>query len=125
MNNEFLKKYQINVIDRNKRCAKYRPLDLKFFTDAMDKDIVQQHLSYDTEALLTVDIPQSQLERLEKIDHALFKKQENYGNLLEVIFEQKSQEKRIRNANLAVKQAYEQYSLLLHLAGYQDKTGLD
>lgn len=124
MNNEFLKQYQICIIDDNKRCAK--PLRAHFFVDPIDSDIVNSAFQFDSEPLLTITIPESQLRSLEYMDGLIRSNRESAarGNLLEVIIDQKNAERQIRHNNAAVQQAYEHYSTLLYLAGHQDRIKL-
>jgi len=70
--------------------------------------------------LYTIEIPLSELKRIEEFEEQVFNNMKQYGahhyQMFEVMMEQKHQEKRLRDKYSAVKKAYEHYSLMLKLA---------
>ena len=126
MDRKFLDKYQIQILDSNKRCVRHRPVTNQYFTDPKNMDLVQSIPTHDSEPLLTITIPQSRLQNLEKVDELLFHNHEDasVGRLLEIIMEQKAEERRIRENNAGVQEVYEHYSTLLHLSGWMPRVKL-
>jgi hypothetical protein len=72
----------------------------------------------DTEPLYTVEIAESELQRIAEFEAQVFNNMKRYGhhNLFEILMEQKENEKLLRDRYPAVKKAYEHYSLMLKLA---------
>ena len=92
---------------------------MQYFRDPMDFNKVSLvDIVNDTEPLYTVEIAQSELERIADFEAQVFnnmKKQGHY-HMFEMLMEQKEQEKYLTNKYPAVKKAYEHYSLMLKLA---------
>jgi hypothetical protein len=82
--------------------------------------MVQSHIDVvrDTEPLYTVEIAESELERIAEFEQQVFNnaRQTGHYNMFTAVMEQKEEEKYLRNKYAAVKKAYEQYSLMLKLA---------
>jgi hypothetical protein len=72
----------------------------------------------DTEPLYTVEIAQSELERIADFESEVFNNMKKQGHyrMFETLMEQKERERALRDKYPAVKKAYEQYSLMLKLA---------
>jgi uncharacterized protein YktA (UPF0223 family) len=68
--------------------------------------------------LYTIEIAESELERIADFESKVFNHMEREGhyNLFLTLMEQKEQEKKLKNKYPAVLKAYEQYSLMLKLA---------
>lgn len=120
-NNEFLKKHNITILDTNKRFARYKPMKYEYFSDPNDYNfIAQEKLYYDTERLLTIEIPESNLTAIQDFEEQVFNNMKQYGAqhymMFNVMLEQKEKEKYLRDKFAAVKKAYEHYSLMLKLA---------
>lgn len=116
---EFLKKHGIKIIDDQKRAYRFNKFNTKYFQDENDYNtIVRDHLTYDTEILYTLEISQSELEKVAKFETEVMNHLQERGhyNLFEEIMEQKEKERYFKNRYPAVKKAYEQYSLMLKLA---------
>lgn len=114
----FCEQHQIRVLDTNKRAHRYHKIDLKFFKDPMDYNLVHEDIIADSEPLYTVEIAQSELERIADFEAQVFnnmKKQGHY-HMFEMLMEQKEREKYLRDKYPAVNNAYKQYSLMLKLA---------
>ena len=77
-------------------------------------------VNFSTEPLLTIEIPQSNLEGIMAFEEQVFNNMKTYGShhyhLFNTMMEQKEAERRLRSNNAAVQKAYEQYSLMLALA---------
>jgi hypothetical protein len=115
---QFCEQHQIRVLDTNKRAHRYHKINLKFFKDPMDYNLVHEDIIADSEPLYTVEVAQSELERMADFEAQVFnnmKKQGHY-HMFEMLMEQKEREKYLRDKYPAVNNAYKQYSLMLKLA---------
>lgn len=117
---EFCKHHRIKVLDTNKRAHKYQKVNLNYFRDPGNYDMIQSHIDIvrDTEPLYTVEIAQSELERIADFEEQVFNnaKQTGHYNLFQAVLEQKEKEKELRDMYPAVRKAFEHYSLMLKLA---------
>ena len=119
---QFCEQHQIRVLDTNKRASRYHKVNVNYFRDPIDYNKVHQEVMYDSEPLYTVEIAESELERIADFEAQVFnnmKKQGHY-HMFEMLMEQKEQEKYLTNRYPAVKKAYEHYSLMLKLAGSEE-----
>lgn len=120
---EFCKNYEVKVLNDNGQYARYRPPT--YFSDPMRADVVRKDFTeYQTEKLYTVQIPESRLKTLVELEKRFFKYQQHTKSevdMFEMLMEKEREESYYRNTNEAVKKAYEQYSIMLNLAGYQKK----
>lgn len=120
---EFCRNYEVNVLNDSKRRARYSPP--QFFSDPSRADVfVKDHMTYETEQVYTVEIPEGRLRALVEMERRFFKWQRhNRGevDMFETLMNKEREEAYYRNTNAAVQKAYEQYSMLLNLAGYQRK----
>ena len=115
---QFCEQHQIRVLDTNKRASRYHKVNVNYFRDPTDYNKVHQEVMYDSEPLYTVEIAESELERIADFESEVFnhmKKQGHY-KMFEMIMEQKEEEKHLRDKYPAVRKAYEHYSLMLKLA---------
>lgn len=116
---QFCEQHQIRVLDTNKRASRYHKVNMKYFRDPMDFNKVSLvDIVNDSEPLYTVEIAESELEKIADFESQVFnnmKKQGHY-HMFEMLMEQKEQEKYLSNKYPAVKRAYEHYSLMLKLA---------
>lgn len=118
----FCKNYEVKVVNDTQRYARYRPP--VFFTDSLRADIVRNDMSeMQTETLYTLQIPESRLKTLMEMESRFHNNHMDRGrrDMFEVLMEKEREEAFYRHTNEAVKKAYEQYSMLLHLAGYVKK----
>ena len=116
---KFCGEHNIRVIDSNKRAYKHTRANVALFRYPDDYNKFQQeYLTVDTETLYTVEIAESELERIAEFESQVFNnmKQTGHYRLFETIMDQKQQEQWLRSKYPAVKKAYEQYSLMLKLA---------
>jgi DNA repair ATPase RecN len=119
---DFCKNYEVKVVNDNGRYARYRPPT--FFTDPARADIIRNDLiEYQTEKLYTLQIPESRLQTLVEMEKRFYNHRNSEGmrDMFEVLMDKEREESYYRHTNEAVKKAYEQYSLMLNLAGYQRK----
>ncbi len=116
---KFCEQHRINVLDKNKRAHKYQKFNIEFFKDPIDFNIIHQNLAYyDTEPLYTLEIAESELERIAKFEEQVFNNMKEHGHydMFNILMDQKEAERYLRDKYPAVKKAYEQYSLMLKLA---------
>ena len=116
---EFAKRHGIVILNDSKRAVKHAKVNVNFFAFSDDFNKINSQLStYETEPLLTVEISQSELERLASFENRVFNNmaQKGHFNLFEILMEQKEEEKFLKEKYPAVKKAYEHYSLMLKLA---------
>lgn len=120
---QFCQNYEVRVLNDSKRRARYHPA--RFFTDPMRADIIRNDIiEYETEKVYTVEIPEGRLRTLVELEQRFFKWQaHNKGeiDMFEMLMDKEREEAHYRHTNAAVQKAYEQYSLMLNLAGYQRK----
>ena len=111
-------RHGVNIIDTNKRAHRWTKQNIKYFQNPADYNIVYEDVTLETEPLYTVEIAFSELERLAEFEQQVFNnlKETGHYNMFETIMEQKQLEKNLRNKYVAVKKAYEQYSMMLKLA---------
>jgi hypothetical protein len=114
----FCQQHQVRVLDTNKRASKYHKVNINYFKDPMDFNRVYEDIVLDSEPLYTVEIAESELERIANFEAEVFNNMKEHGHyrMFETIMEQKEQEQYLKNKYPAVKKAYEQYSLMLKLA---------
>lgn len=121
---EFCKNYEVRVLNDQKRRAKYRPVS--FFTDPLRADIIRNDLKTDieTERVFTVEIPEGRLRTLVEMERKFFNYVEHRNqpiDLFQILMDKEREEAYYRQTNPAVQKAYEQYSIMLNLVGYQKK----
>jgi hypothetical protein len=116
---KFAAEHNIRVIDSNKRAYKHTRANVQLFHFADDYNkFINDRITFDTETLYTVEIAESELERIADFESQVFNnmKQTGHYNLFETLMDQKEQEAHLRDKYPAVRKAYEQYSLMLKLA---------
>ena len=113
---DFLKRHNIRVIDANKRFARYSP-SYSYFADRDDYNIINSVCNYETEPLLTVEIPASNLDKLAEFEDRVFGNMKQLGHygLFQNLMDMKEEEAQLRREFPAVQKAYENYSLMLNL----------
>jgi len=118
---KFCENYEVKVINDQKRFARYRRP--QFFTDPLNASIIQDTMDVHTEKLLTVEIPESRLNTLVEMENRFmnFRNSDHSRDMFELLMDKEREESHYRYTNEAVKKAYEQYSIMLNLAGYQRK----
>lgn len=116
---EFVQRHGLRVVDTNKRAYRHSKMNTQMFTFADDYNKFQQeHMTFETETLYTVEIAESELDRIANFEDQVFNNMAKTGhyNMFETLMEQKQTERNLRDKYPAVKKAYEQYSLMLKLA---------
>lgn len=113
---KFCQRYQINVLSTNKRCVKYiKPMT--HFLDPTDLNTALPSTHYETEPVATIDIPLSSLEKIAEVESTFYNNIEDVERrrYFENWMHRQSEEKYLQEKYPSVKQAYEQYSLMLHM----------
>jgi CRISPR/Cas system CMR-associated protein Cmr1 (group 7 of RAMP superfamily) len=120
---DFCKNYEVRVLNDQKYRARYHPP--KFFTIPERADIIRNDIvEYEKERVFTVEIPEGRFNALVEMERRFFKwHHHNQGeiDMFQTLMDKEREELHYRHTNEAVKKAYEQYSLMLNLAGYQRK----
>ena len=121
--NKFCENYEVRVLNDSKRRARYHPP--RFFTDPMRADIIQKDtLAFETERVFTVEIPEGRLNTLVEMERRFFNYVAHHDkpiDMFQTLMDKEREEAHYRYTNQAVRKAYEQYSIMLNLAGYQKK----
>jgi hypothetical protein len=119
----FCENYEIRVLDNQKRRARYHPP--RFFTDPERADIIRKDVvEFEHEQVYTVEIPEGRLRALVELEQRFWKWQNHSRgevDMFQTLMDKEREEAFYRNSNEAVRKAYEQYSIMLNLAGYQRK----
>lgn len=116
---KFCDEHNMRVIDTGKRAYKHTRANVALFNYADDYNkFHQEYQTFETETLYTIEISESELDRVAEFESQVFNnmKQRGHYDLFGVLMDQKEQEQRLRSKYPAVKKAYEQYSLMLKLA---------
>ena len=120
---QFCENYEVRVLNDQKRRARYHPP--RFFTDPERADIIRNDIvEFETERVITVEIPESRLRTLVEMERKFYKWQRHTRtevDLFQTLMDKEREEAYYRSTNPAVQKAYEQYSMLLNLTGYQRK----
>jgi len=120
---QFCKNYEIQIVDDQKRRARYHPP--KYFTDPLRADVISRDfVKYETEQVFTVQIPESRFRATVEMEKRFFvNHRDGYSDadMFSMLMEKEREESWYRQSNEAVQKAYEQYSIMLNLAGYQRK----
>jgi hypothetical protein len=118
---KFCENYEVKIVNNQKRFARYRRP--QFFTEPLNASIIRDNMDMQTEKLLTVEIPESRLNTLVEMENRFmnFRNSDHNRDMFEMLMDKEREEAHYRHTNQAVQKAYEQYSMLLNLAGYQRK----
>jgi hypothetical protein len=120
---DFCRNYEVNVLNDSKRRARYHPS--KFFTDPERADIIRNDVvNFETERVFTVEIPEGKFKALVDLERRFFKWQRHSPgeiDMFQTLMDKEREEAYYRSTNPAVQKAYEQYSIMLNLAGYERK----
>ncbi len=115
---KFCSAHAIKIIDQNKRAMKFAKVNIQYFRDPEDYNILNQELLHETETLYTVEISETELEKIAEFENQVFNNMKHNGHydMFNFIMEQKEREKYLKERFPAVKKAYEHYSLILKMA---------
>ena len=116
---DFCSRHSIRVLDTSKRATRHNGLNINLFRHKEDYNIIDTEvLRFETEALYTIEIAESELERISQFESQVFNNMKENGHyrLFETLMEQKQRESELKKAYPAVKKAYEHYSLMLKMA---------
>ncbi len=120
---KFCENYEVRVLNDQKRRARYRPP--QFFTDPLRADIIRNDfIEHESERVFTVEIPEGRLRALVELEQRFFKWHHHTQgeiDMFQMLMDKEREESFMRQTNPAVQKAYEQYSIMLNLAGYQRK----
>ena len=121
---KFCKDYEVQILHENRCHRRVRYVVPEFFNYSDDASIINsKEMIQQTESLYTLSIPESRLRALLEMEERVFRFSNERGNkeLFEVLMDKEREEAYYRTTNEGIEKAYEQYSMLLYLAGYQKK----
>jgi len=116
----FCNRHQIKLLDTNKRASRVTKINVNnYFQDSTNYNRVNQEIFHDTETLYTLEISESELNRIADFEEQVFNHMKSHGHygMFETMMEQKEREKFLARKYPAVQKVFEQYSLILKLAG--------
>ena len=120
---DFCENYEVNILNDQKRRAKYHPA--RFFTDPTRADIIRYDTDqFETEKVVTLEIPEGRLRALIEIERRFFKWHKHTQgeiDMFQTLMDKEREEAYLRQSNPAIQKAYEQYSIMLNLVGHQRK----
>lgn len=120
---EFCENYEVKILDDQKVRVKYR--SPTFFSEPTRADLIRNDIvEHERERVFTVEIPEGKLKTLVEMEKKFFNYQHHkHGpvDLFQVLMDKEREEAHLRQTNPAVQKAYEQYSIMLNLVGYQKK----
>lgn len=120
---KFFKNYDVHVESDSKRCHRYidRMPPADFFVDPKDAAICASNYRVEYEKMYTISIPESRLRTLVELEDRISRYHHHPRDMdmLSVLMDKERQEAALRHQNEGIRKAWEQYSMLLHLAGYQ------
>ena len=116
---KFCENYEVKIVNDQKRFARYRRP--QFFTEPLNASVIRDDFECNTEKLLTVELPESRLQTLVEMENRFmnFRNSDHSRDMFELLMDKEREEAHYRFTNEAVQKAYEQYSIMLNLAGYQ------
>ena len=79
---QFCQQHRINVLDTNKRASQYHKVNINYFRYPMDYNRVYQDIVVDSEPLYTVEIAESELEKINRLNNL----QQNSNFLFSCLF---------------------------------------
>ncbi len=119
----FCENYEVRILNDQKRRARYHPP--RFFTDPERADLIRNDIvEFEHEKVITMEIPEGRLRSLIEMERRFYNWQRHTKtevDMFETLMNKEREEAYYRNTNPAVQKAYEQYSIMLNLAGYQRK----
>lgn len=129
---QFLEFYHAQILNHSRRTTRL-PAP-RYFVDPADADVIKdsrdfwyseyQDLKFEHDQVLLVELPSRSLATLSRKHHEFTSSVGAGGGKVALdILNQKWEEKRIRDINPAVQLAWEQYSLMLHLASNNKSPG--
>lgn len=116
---KFCSEHNIRVIDSNKRAYRHTKMNVALFQFNDDYNKFNNtHATFESETLYTVEITESELDRIAQFENQVFNnmKQTGHYNMFEILMQQKEEEQYLRTKYPSVKKAYEHYSLMLKMA---------
>ena len=116
---EFCSRHHITVVDTQKTWCRFQQ-KYKSFAYPLDASLLveeEEFIRRETEPLYTIQIPESQLIRIQEFEDQVFNNMKEHGhfNLFSAIMDQRVEEKRLRDLFPGVKKAFEKYSMMLNL----------
>lgn len=115
---KFLNRYQMDIVDANRRQQKcYLPPRYSISARYADDELYQT-IHYETETLFTIQVPESRLEDLVNFHNRVEESMKYTGSMdmFNHFLQKQDEEREFREKHPAVQKAYEQYRMLYKLA---------
>ncbi len=111
----FCDKYSIKVLNDIKRRPIFR--SNTFFDDPLDANVVHNNPILESEPVITLEIPTRMLNNIANVESTFYNNihDDHPRRMFETIMEQRAEERLLQEKYPAVKQAFDQYSLMLNL----------
>lgn len=114
--NNFCRKYECRIKDTGQYQAR---INRHMFNDPY---IDIKYSEMNKEKVYSIEISESRLETLLEMEDTFFNMHHPHGRALyDILLEKEREEKTLRKQSPAVQKAYEQYMIMLGLAGYSPK----
>jgi hypothetical protein len=114
---KFLYRYNMEIVDANRRYQKYAMPNFPILSKFED-DYLHQPIHYETETLFTIQVPESKLESLvdfyERAEDAI--RHTGSMDMFNHFLRKQDEEREFREKHPAVQKAYDQYIMMLKLA---------
>lgn len=121
----FYNRYDVKILNDTGRCLR-RSRNIEYWTNPDDADYIENTGSTtETDKLITLSIPEFYLKRLIQIENKFFAGESNNDavrTMFDTLIEKEFEEAVLRKNNEAVRKAYQNYSMLLHLVGFKKET---
>lgn len=120
----FIERYEVKILNDTGRCSR-RTRNHIYWSDPKDCNYIEdEEPKFETDRLITLSIPEFYLQRLIEIEKRFFAGESNNDvvrNLFDTYIDKEFEEALLRKNNEAIKKAYQNYSMLLHLVGFKKK----
>jgi len=121
----FYDRYEIKVLNDTGRCLR-RSRNVEYWSDPQDANYIEERdVTTETDNLITLSIPEFYLKRLIQIENKFFAGESNNDvvrNMFDTYIDKEFEESVLRKNNKAIKKAYQDYSMLLHLVGFKKES---
>ena len=115
---KFLYRYNMEIIDANRRQQRYYMPPRYSISARFDDEELYQNIQYESETLFTIQVPESKLEALvdfyERAEDAI--RHTGSMDMFNHFLRKQDEEREFREKHPAVQKAYDQYIMMLNLA---------
>jgi len=119
----FIDRYEVKILNDEKPCLR-KSRRYAFFSDPKNASyITEEPEKIEVDKLVTLQIPEFYLNRLIEIENKFFAGESNNDvvrRMFDTFIDKEFEEAALRNNSEAIRKAFENYSMLLHLAGKEN-----